>query len=373
MDRKRIEEQKGKVMTRQMVIFPMIIFALVTLFLAACNLPNNAPIPTTTPSPHIIESTATLVSSISTITLMPPTSAPTASPIPPTPVPPTPTTCNYNMRFVADVSIPDDTVILPSQGFVKTWRIANNGNCLWPTGSSWVFADGNQMGSTNTVPIPVTDPGSTVDVSVNLIAPNNPGTYTGYWTLRLPEGEILNQRFFVRIVVPAPSPTPQPIVIIMDGNNELIVYNPETFKAGGTNADDVAKILADLTVDIRKETTDPNWNENNEHQIHDQNPELIIIHASAFYPREDYGDKLIDFLQHMQDTRAKFLIYTRAEASRNEEDIKQSYEDAYPFLRGRLDLLRVPFPENTQDCRYWKCIETRERLIRKVKSLLALP
>jgi len=136
----------------------------------------------------------------------------TLSPTPlPTAVPSTPTpACVYAMRFVADVTIPDDTVIPPGVGFVKTWRILNSGTCPWPAGTNWVFVGGSQMGGPNAVPVPATNPGERADVSVYLIAPNTPDTYTGYWTLRLPDGATLSRRVFVRIVVPAPTPTPVP-------------------------------------------------------------------------------------------------------------------------------------------------------------------
>jgi hypothetical protein len=64
------------------------------------------------------------------------------------------------------------------------------------------------MGGPSAVPVPLTNPGETADISVNLIAPNLPGAYTGYWALRTPEGTTLSQGYFVRIVVPAPTLTP---------------------------------------------------------------------------------------------------------------------------------------------------------------------
>lgn len=118
--------------------------------------------------------------------------------------------CTYAMQFVADVTIPDDTVLPAGTGFVKTWRIRNNGNCPWPAGTAWFFAGGYQMTGPDWIGVPVTAPGGTVDVSVNLMSPAEPGTYTGYWGLRLPGDQELEQRYFVRIVVPAPTATPAP-------------------------------------------------------------------------------------------------------------------------------------------------------------------
>lgn len=115
------------------------------------------------------------------------------------------------MAFVADVTIPDNSVVQPGTGFLKTWRIRNNGTCAWPYGATWAFAGGNQMGGPNAVPAPAAIPGEVVDISVYLIAPTTPGSYSGYWTLRLPDGQTVQQRFYVRISVPAlPTPIPPP-------------------------------------------------------------------------------------------------------------------------------------------------------------------
>lgn len=137
------------------------------------------------------------------------TPAPTAAPPTATLIPPTPT-CVYNMTFVADISIPDDTPIPAGAGFLKTWRIRNSGTCPWPAGTEWVFVSGSQMGGPAAVPVAVTNPGDKVDVSVYLIAPKTPGTYVGYWSLRLPGGQPFTKSYFVRIVVPAPTNTPAP-------------------------------------------------------------------------------------------------------------------------------------------------------------------
>lgn len=145
-----------------------------------------------------------------TPTPLPPTAtavSPTATPIPASATP----ACRYSMRFVADVTIPDDTAVPAGAGFVKTWRIQNNGTCAWPAGTSWVFVRGSQMSGPDAVPVAATNVGETADVSVNLVAPSTPGQYTGYWTLRLPSGETLGPRYYVRIVVPSPTPTSTPI------------------------------------------------------------------------------------------------------------------------------------------------------------------
>lgn len=88
-------------------------------------------------------------------------------------------------QFITDVTIPDGTVIDAGATFTKKWRLKNIGSCTWTPSYSLVFVSGTQMGSTTSVPMPNNvAPGQTVDVSVNLTAPANAGTYRGYWQFK---------------------------------------------------------------------------------------------------------------------------------------------------------------------------------------------
>ena len=110
--------------------------------------------------------------------------APTATRVPPTP---TPIPCNA-AQFVKDVTIPDNTELGPGQAFTKTWRLKNVGSCDWTTGYSLVFLSGDAMGGTSADFTERVEPGETVDLSINLTAPNNAGTYKGNWMLRDRDG-----------------------------------------------------------------------------------------------------------------------------------------------------------------------------------------
>lgn len=154
---------------------------------------------------------------------MPPTAPPVAPSIvptkaPPTAIPPTETPsgsgpggCILEEQFVADVSIPDGTVLAPGAPFVKTWRVKNVGTCTWEN-YKLIFAAGNQMNGPASVNVSTTPPGATVDVSVNLIAPATPGEYKGGWRLQATNGVVFGSLTVV-IQVPAPAtptftPTP---------------------------------------------------------------------------------------------------------------------------------------------------------------------
>jgi Tol biopolymer transport system component len=141
--------------------------------------------------------------------------------------------CTLDADFGADVTVPDDTVFSPGAQFIKTWRIRNSGTCDWESGYKLVFVQGDLMDGEETVAVPATPAGSTVDVSVNLVAPAEPGTYQGHWELRTPEGSQFGRydTYFVRIVVSgqAPSGLEGRIVFVceIDGRPCICVMNAD--------------------------------------------------------------------------------------------------------------------------------------------------
>lgn len=153
-------------------------------------LPTNTPRPTNTP---LVIASSTPVSTptpLPLVTRTPVTGGGGGSVSTPG-IPITPgTTCN-SAKFVEDVTIPDDTVVNPSTGFTKTWRLLNTGTCAWTTNYSLVFVDGDQMGAPDKIFLTQQVlPGQTVDLSVNFIAPGVPGDYSSYWKLSDPAGNL---------------------------------------------------------------------------------------------------------------------------------------------------------------------------------------
>jgi hypothetical protein len=161
----------------------------------------------------------------------------------------------------------------------------------------------------------------------------------------------------------------EPTVLVMDSKEPDQIYNPED---GGTNVTQIREILSWMPIrPPMEELIHYEWDE---YEIIRQSPpDLIIIHASAFYTTTIYGDpakKLDTFLRAMEETPCKFLVYSRRDDFEYEEEMVQEYVDAHPPLEGRLDALWVP---RTDNCIYWRCSATREALARKVRSLLGLP
>ena len=116
-----------------------------------------------------------------------------------------------------DVTIPDDTEMVPGQEFTKTWRLQNAGTCNWTQEYVIAYFSGEPMGADSSLKLSqAVPPGTSVDISVDMVAPLNPGSYQGNWKLRTGTGDWFgigpnyDAPFWVRITVisqPTAAPT----------------------------------------------------------------------------------------------------------------------------------------------------------------------
>jgi hypothetical protein len=91
--------------------------------------------------------------------------------------------------FVKDVSISDGTALGRGANFTKIWRIQNIGTCSWTPSYSLVFVSGDQLGAPGSVALAGNvNPGQTIDLAVEMTAPDKDGHYRGFWKLRNASG-----------------------------------------------------------------------------------------------------------------------------------------------------------------------------------------
>ena len=187
--------------------------------------------------------------------------------------------------------------------------------------------------------------------------------------------------------VPGPAAVPanpQPVIVLMDSQLEGRVYDPRTFAAGGTNADDISDALRDLPVVTYKENTSPMWHR--EEQVRQQNPDLIISHLSCFLDQRVAPDRAIrDHLFTIAHTRlsgffgylatvnprTKFLVYSRGRLwpSRDAEGSWTGDVIArFPQLKGRLFITTIPGGEKAS----FRDPDTTQQLRAQVSDILAL-
>jgi hypothetical protein len=174
----------------------------------------TAQVPTDTPTPKFTQTYIPTETTVPTIT-----ETPTPSPIPPTTV--VDTYCD-NSAFVADVTIPDHTILAPGQVFEKTWTLKNTGTCTWKPGYVITFTSGNNMrGNARSINQSVA-PQEQVNVTVKLFAPNTPGDYSGVWRLANGRGEEFGE--FVSVVISvAGAGTP---ILTPEANTPVVTLTP---------------------------------------------------------------------------------------------------------------------------------------------------
>jgi hypothetical protein len=96
----------------------------------------------------------------------------------------------------------------PGQVFTKTWRVRNSGTCAWQTSFELSFTGGERMGGTSGSLSNAIQPGSEVDISVEMTAPDTAGTYRGNWRMVNTEGAFFGDEIYVLIVVGDSTATP---------------------------------------------------------------------------------------------------------------------------------------------------------------------
>lgn len=173
---------------------------LLTACLTSCV---TVSVQTETPSaPTFVTSTLPPTNAATPRPGLTPASAQTTSPILATQT----ANCKNGAVLLEDVTYPDDSNVPAGKVFTKTWKFKNTGTCPW-AGFTIAYASGERMNAPDSLTVPGTPAGGTVDVSVDLTAPMSDGTYTTHFSLQSAAGESIDigieKTFYVKVVVGA--------------------------------------------------------------------------------------------------------------------------------------------------------------------------
>lgn len=228
---------------RQQAVEFICILALVS-WLVACGsrtLPVSPDAPTLKPAQSTTPTSSSLISPTLAATLAPSSTVASNTAIP--------AACKNDAVYIADVTLPDNTVLAPAATSTKTWRIKNTGTCAWGTGYEFVFVSGEAMSAQRVKSVPPVAPGAAVDLSIPLSAPTNPGSHLGGWQMRAPDGSLFGVMVTVKIsVASAPAVTNAPTRCKGTPEIEAFFADKKTIPQGGgttlrwgtvTNADNV--------------------------------------------------------------------------------------------------------------------------------------
>ncbi len=106
--------------------------------------------------------------------------------------------------YLDDVTIEDDARLEAGTPFTKTWLVQNSGTLPWGPGYTLRYVQGNLIPERRHVPLPVCAPGEEAHVSLDLRAPETPGTYYADWAMHGPDGRRFGVLLWLRIGVPGP-------------------------------------------------------------------------------------------------------------------------------------------------------------------------
>lgn len=108
-------------------------------------------------------------------------------------------------RFVSHLTFPDKAKVRRNTLFTKSWLVRNDHNTSWPDNTQLipVGVSAQLFGVTTAVRAPASvAPGETVEVTLNLMAPNEPGMYEAYFRLRDGDtGQKFGQRLWLNVNV----------------------------------------------------------------------------------------------------------------------------------------------------------------------------
>jgi hypothetical protein len=171
-----------------------------------------------------------------------------------------------------------------------------------------------------------------------------------------------------------PKTTGNKLVVTMD--SPLLVYDRENDGTGRTNTDEIANALKDVKgVSLVQVSTNLEWSR--EEEVRSKNPDLVILHMSAFASETVSHDqpaaltRLISVLEYLKDSKAQFLIYSRYHLY-EDEIIQKGWIDQVekkdPELQGRIHFFNfVPGKP-----KLFRDPEVQRALKMQVKSLLKI-
>lgn len=109
--------------------------------------------------------------------------------------------CTDRLVFIADLSIPDGSVVEPNSTLDKRWEVENTGTCNWAEGYSLRLSSGPAMGIEEQQPLFPARSGQRAVIRLIMTAPEKPGAYRSAWQAYNPENQKFGDVIFIDIVV----------------------------------------------------------------------------------------------------------------------------------------------------------------------------
>ncbi len=171
---------------------------LILLFSAACS-PASTPTPFRPPTAQaqLIEPTFIIHPTQEKVVIQS-TPLPTIVPITPTV---DPKNCSNSLKFVQDLTVPDDTVIAVGMVFDKQWLVQNDGTCNWNPDYRLKHIGGGVLGAPEEIALYPARAGAQATLQIRFTAPFTEGVYESAWQAFDTNGTAFGDPVYVRITV----------------------------------------------------------------------------------------------------------------------------------------------------------------------------
>lgn len=108
---------------------------------------------------------------------------------------------------MSDVNLSDRSAVPTGATLVKRWLVSNDGSVAWPAGSKLIFIRGDrELADAEETPVPLAQPGQTVEIATLLRVPNTPGRYQAYFRLTNADRMPFGQRMWVDLMAANDAP-----------------------------------------------------------------------------------------------------------------------------------------------------------------------
>jgi predicted small lipoprotein YifL len=112
-------------------------------------------------------------------------------------------TCINDLKFLADLTVPDGSPINPNERIDKQWRVVNSGTCDWDADYRLKLVGGfAPLGAEIVQALFPARAGAEVMIQIFFIAPPTSGVYRSAWQASDPQGQPFGETIYIEIVVP---------------------------------------------------------------------------------------------------------------------------------------------------------------------------
>jgi hypothetical protein len=151
--------------------------------------------------PTPIVPTSTGIPTMMPTMVVAPTSSPTARVEVETAHPSATPVCSDNLKFLADLTVPDGTIVARSAMIDKRWQVQNNGSCNWDDRYRLIIISGAEMGLQAEQMLYPARSGAEAVIRILFLSPSKPGTYRSAWQAIGPLGDTFGDIIYVEIRV----------------------------------------------------------------------------------------------------------------------------------------------------------------------------